>query len=143
MLHKLLLLTVVLYGLAFSAHDICDSASNYRLFESSKKCFFLGNNLAFASLGLIGVAGLSTLVSHDMPFFFLALAPIPLLASLPFYITGGIQRSAYNSHFEKCGNFRRTDLSMSGGGTGGDMASDIPFGPPSGVSYHVCVGFEY
>jgi hypothetical protein len=134
MFHKLILLVIVLYGLAFSAKDICDSASNYGLFETSKKCFFLGNNLAFASLGLITIAGLSSFASRDMPTFFLLISPFPLLASLPFYLTGGIQRSMYNSHLAKCGNFRRTDLSMS---------SDRSSSPASGVSYCISVGFEY
>jgi hypothetical protein len=134
MFHKLILLVVVLYGLAFSAKDVCDSASNYRLFETSKKCFFWGNNLAFASLGLVAIAGLSTFVSRDMPYFFLAMSPIPLLASMPFYITGGIQRSMYNSHLAKCGNFRATDLSMTGEPTGGLS---------SALCYHFAVGFDF
>ena len=134
MFHKLILLVIVLYGLAFSAKDICDSASNYRLCETSKKCFFLGNNLAFASLGLLAIAGFSSFASRDMPNFFLVLSPLPLLASMPFYITGGIQRSMYNNHLSKCGNFRRTDLSMS---------SDMSSSPASRVSYCISVGFEY
>jgi hypothetical protein len=113
MFQKFILIITVLCTMAFAAKDICDSASNYRLYEKSKKCFSLGNNLAFASLGFIAIAGLSSIVSRDMPYFFLSLSPIPLLASMPFYITGGIQRSMYNSHRDKCGNFRRIDLSMS------------------------------
>jgi hypothetical protein len=136
MLRTLILMIVMLYGLAFSEKDICDSATNYRLLENSKKCFFLGNHLAFASLGLIAIAGLSSFVSRDMPVFFLEMAPFPLLASIPFYITGGIQRVTYNSHFSKCGNFRPTDLTAS---------PDISGGPPAaeGISYGVSVGFEY
>jgi hypothetical protein len=124
MVHKLMLFAVMLYGLAFSATDICDSASNYRLYETSKKCFFLGNNLAYASLGLISIAGLSTFASRDMPFFFLKLSPFPLLASLPFYITGGIQRSMYNFHLAKCGNFRPNDLTAAS-----DISKKMSHGP--------------
>jgi hypothetical protein len=130
MFHRLTLIVVVLCGMAFAAKDICDSASNYRLYETSRKCFSLGNNLAYASLGLLAIAGVSTLASNDMPYFFLALAPVPLLASAPFYITGGIQRALYNSHRGKCGNFRRTDLSMSSAAS-------------SGLSYCISVEFEY
>jgi hypothetical protein len=130
MFKKLTLIVIVLCTMAFAAKDICDSASNYRLYEGSKKCFSLGNNLAYASLGLIAIAGVSTLASHDMPYFFLVLSPIPLLAAAPFYITGGIQRSLYNNHRGKCGNFRRTDLSMSSAAS-------------SDLSYCISVEFEY
>lgn len=143
MFHKFILLVVMLYGLAFCAKDICDSTWNYRLFETSKKCFFLGNNLAYASLGLIALAGLSTFASRDMPYFFLELSPVPLLAALPFYITGGVQRSMYNTHRVKCGNFRRTDLSMADG-LSDDEPALPPCGPPSaGVSYCISLGFDF
>ena len=138
MVHKLILLVVVIYGLAFSKADICDSASNYQLYETSKKCFFLGNNLAYASLGLVALAGLSSFVSRDMPIFFLKLSPFPLLASLPFYLTGGIQRSMYNSNLAKCGNFRPTDLTESSALSGG-----MSRGSPPAMSYRISVGFDF
>ena len=146
MRRKLFILIILILGIQISAKDICDSSWNYLLYESSRKCFSLGNNLAFASLGLIAVAGLSTLVSRDMPYFFLEISPIPLLASLPFYLTGGIRRSMYDSHLTKCGNFKRTDLSMSSGSAGDALLAE-PFGQapasPCEISYCISVGFDF
>ena len=117
------------------ARDICDSATNYRLYESSKKCVRLGNNLACATLGLIALAGLSAFSSKDMPLFFLEMAPLPMLASLPFYITGGVKRSIYNRDKAKCGGFGPAELGSSSG-----------IGPPvspSAIAYCISVGFDF
>jgi len=140
---KLILMIVLMCGIAVSAKDICDSSSNYRLFESSKKCYTLGNNLALTTLGLIAAAGLSTIVSRDMPLFFLAISPIPLLAAMPFYITGGIQRGMYNSHRTKCGNFKRTDLSMLSGAPDDDLPFDPSPASSSTISYGISLGFDF
>jgi hypothetical protein len=140
---KLVLTVALMFGFAVHAKDICDSSSNYRLYESSKKCLTLGNNLAFASLGLIAAAGLSTLVSRDMPYFFLTLSPLPLFASMPFYITGGIQRSLYNSHRTRCGNFRRTDLTMFSEEPDDIVLFAASSKPSPGFSYSISVSIDY